>query len=346
MSTEETIAALVNKLKELEAKITQPGATGGEPPQPSQPTIKVTVPREKKITKYAGAKNDKLLEDWIADATRATRGRSDSDAVDFLVYHLEGAAKDEVRLRPASEWSTPTDLFKVLRATFGEQLTATQAMRKFFGRRQQEREPIQDFAHSLMILLSRVERLDSAAVPEKDKLLRDQFLENLRDSTLRREVRRWVRDHPEKTFNEIREEVQQWLSDDEPSTRRAGSREMAATFENPTQLTCGEVSGQQKLISDLITGQKVLADGLQKQQEALARHIEEQGRALARQNELLVGLMSKLEKDQPRGKCYECGSPQHYRNRCPKRKPGMGGSSSKPDEPQDQLASNTKAPRQ
>lgn len=176
--------------------------------------------------------------------------------------------------------------------------------------------------------------MDSAAVPDKDKLLRDQFLENLRDSTLRREVRRWVRNHPEKTFNEIREEVLQWRSDDESANLRAGSREMATVVDDPTQLTCGEMRGQQELISDLVAGQKFLAEGLQKQ-EALARHIEEQGKALANQNKLLVGLMSKLEKDHSRGRCYECGSPQHYRNRCPKRKLALRANNRKPDEPND-----------
>ena len=128
-TTEETIAALINRLKELEAKLPQQRANVGGLAQPSRPTFKVTVPREKKISKYSGARNDKLLEDWIADATRATRGQGDSDGVDFLVYHLEGAVKDEVRLRPVSEWSTPADLFKVLRTSFGEQLTANASVR-------------------------------------------------------------------------------------------------------------------------------------------------------------------------------------------------------------------------
>lgn len=71
------------------------------------------------------------------------------DAVEFMVYHLEGAAKDEVRLRPADKWSTPDKVLKILRACFSEQLTETQAMRKFFGRRQGDRESITDYAHAL-----------------------------------------------------------------------------------------------------------------------------------------------------------------------------------------------------
>ena len=106
--------------------------------------------------------------------------------MDFLLYHSEGAAKEELRLRPDEE-NTPDTVFQILRSSFGEGLTSTQAMRKFFERRQKEKESIQDYSLSLMVLLSRVERLNPDAVIEKDRLLRDQFLENLYDRQLRAE---------------------------------------------------------------------------------------------------------------------------------------------------------------
>ena len=80
-----------------------------------------------------------------------------------------------------------------------------------------------------MLLLARVERLDAAAVTDKDKLLRDQFLENLADPQLRRVIKRWVRDHPTKTFQEIRDEVQRWIDEDgpPPPPRKAVVREVS-----------------------------------------------------------------------------------------------------------------------
>ena len=59
-----------------------------------------------------------------------------------------------------------------------------------------------------MLVLAQVERLDAAAVTDKVKLLRDQFLENLADHQLLRDIKCWVRDHPTKTFQEIRDEIQ------------------------------------------------------------------------------------------------------------------------------------------
>lgn len=75
-----------------------------------------------------------MLEDWISDAERAVRGQTDSEAVDTLIFHLEGVAEEEVKLRPTSQWSSPSGVFQILREAFSEQLTKTQARRKFFVR--------------------------------------------------------------------------------------------------------------------------------------------------------------------------------------------------------------------
>ena len=330
--SETDIQALSSRLKELETKLVQSAATGGvggATAAASPPLRKVNIPRERKLRKYNGARDDKILEDWIANATRAVKGQADTDAVDFLAYHLEGPAKDEVRLRPSEEWSTPENLFKVLRASFGEQLTATQALRKFFERQQQERESVQDFAHALMVLQARVERLEPSATAEKDKLLRDQFLENLRDSSLRRDVKRWARDHPNKSFNEVRDEVQRWVNEDCTPGRRAGVREAVAILE---EATCEELRGQstQKAISELQT-----------QQATLLGQVEQQGKILLQQQQMIEGLVSRLEKAaKPRGQCYHCGSPDHYRNRCPERK--RGGAHEPASNSQQ---SNSRAPR-
>ena len=70
-------------------------------PDPVQAPL-VPVPREKRFGKYGGIRDDRVLEDWIADAERAVRGQTDAEAVDTLLFHLGGVAKDEVKLRPTS----------------------------------------------------------------------------------------------------------------------------------------------------------------------------------------------------------------------------------------------------
>ena len=85
-----------------------------------------------------------------------------------------------------------------------------------------------------MVVLLRVEHLNPGAVTDKDRLLRDQFLENLYNPQLRRDTKHWARDHSAKSFQQIREEVQHWVDEDGTPPRRTAVREGIA--ENET--TC------------------------------------------------------------------------------------------------------------
>lgn len=95
----------------------------------------MSVPRERRFGKNSGANEDRVLDDWIADADSAVSCHADAEAVDTLLFHLEGVAesvaKAEIKLRPISEWSSPSRVFQILRKAFSEQLTQTQAKRKF-----------------------------------------------------------------------------------------------------------------------------------------------------------------------------------------------------------------------
>ena len=187
-------------------------ASGSSSANPAQITVKVL--QERKLRKFAGGRDNGMLEEWIGDATRAIAGRTDADGMDFLLYHLDSVAKEEVRLHPAEKRASPAAVFKVLRDCFSEGLTSTQALWKFFEKRKRDHESVCEFSHALMLLLAWVEHLDATVVTDKDKLLRDQFLENFADPQLRRDIKCWVGDHPTKTFQEIRDEVQCWIDED------------------------------------------------------------------------------------------------------------------------------------
>jgi hypothetical protein len=341
MATEEAIKALADKLKELETQLAQ-----------SQPgPITVKVPRDRKLRRFTGVRDDSLLEDWIVDAERSIAGQTDADAVDFLMYHLDGAAKDEIRLRPAGERERPAQLFKILRDSFGEGLTSTQAMRKFFERKQRDRETVRDFCHALMLLLARVERLQGTDVPNKDRLLQDQLLENLRDASLRRDIKRWVRDHPDKSFQQIREEVQHWIDEDGGNSRSARVREVAQVEDDAT--TCEStqaVPNLQKVINDLVSGQRILTESLQKQQDLLTNHIEQQRRATKRNERAIAELRAgkREPQDRKRLECYGCGKVGHYRRDCPNEEQNRVPGGGKADERSGRRKSalNENAPRQ
>lgn len=118
-----------------------------------------------------------------------------------------------------------------------------------------------------------MERLSGAPEASKDVLLKEQFVENLKDLTLRRDIQHWARDHPTATFQDVRLEVHRDMEEDPAPRRSAAAR--SAEVEEEAQ--CTEITGQkkqQKALADLISGQKVLAEELQKQQKVLMAHVE------------------------------------------------------------------------
>ncbi|XP_031568755.1 uncharacterized protein LOC116303367, partial [Actinia tenebrosa] len=245
------------------------------------------------------------LEDWIADAQRSVAAQklTGQEAVDFLYHSLEGAARDEVRLRPVDDWTDPDGFFRILRDVFGEKLTKTQLLQRFFARKQGDREPIQDFAHALMSMAEHITRVHVGALENKDQNLRDTFVENLRDNLLRRDLKRYIREHPEKTFNEVRQEAYRSSEDtDRGAHRHAAAKEVLVE------------SNQVNAIQELTAGQKALVERLMQQQKLLDE-----------QQKLLTQLTMKLAspsppRSPPRGprRCYNCHELGHLRPNCPK----------------------------
>ena len=199
--TEAQIKELTDMLVALEQQLQNqngPSASASDSSSANPGQITVKVPRERKLGKFAGSCDDGILEEWIGDATRAIAGQIDANGMDFLPYHLDSVAKEEVRLHPAEKRAIPVAVFKVPRDCFSEGLTNTQAPWKLFKKRQRDYESVCEFSHAFMLCLAWVEHLDAAVVTDKDKLLRDQFLENLADPQLRRDIKCCVDTTPPK----------------------------------------------------------------------------------------------------------------------------------------------------
>ena len=199
--TEAQIKELTDMLVALEQQLQNqngPSVSASDSSSANPGQITVKVPRERKLGKFAGRRDDGILEEWIGDDTRAIAGQIDADGMDFLPYHLDSVAKEAVRLHPAEKKAIPAAVFKVPRDCFSEGLTNTQAPWKFFKKRQRDYESVCEFSYSFMLCLAWVEHLDAAVVKDKDKLLRDQFLENLADPQLRRDIKCCVDTTPPK----------------------------------------------------------------------------------------------------------------------------------------------------
>ena len=81
-------------------------------------------------------------------------------------------------------------------------------------------------------------------------------MENLKDLTLRKDIKCWARDHPDATFQDVCLEVHRYQEED-PSPRCSVVIREAAVEEE--EVLCSEVGGQQRQ-------QKMLAEEIQRQQ--------------------------------------------------------------------------------
>ena len=115
-----------------------------------------------------------------------------------------------------------------------------------------------------MFLLSRIKSLNGGSEPDKDTLLKEQFVENLGDANLCCNVKSWTGDPPESTFQCVHLEVHRYLEEDHIPRQLVTSR----AIEVEDELVSSKVAGlgkQPKFLSDFISGQNILAEEMKKQ---------------------------------------------------------------------------------
>lgn len=171
----------------------------------------VLTPKQRKLEKYSGRTDGAYssVYEIVEEFQRVLKSRPTNieEQVDFLISHLEGPAKEEIRYRPSSEKDTPQKILVILKEAFGERATTSELMAKFYQSSQDPYETLRDFSHTLMKKLDNVLRLDDSYVSDKDKLLQNQFSENVANTWLKRELKKIIRARPTITFTDIREEA-------------------------------------------------------------------------------------------------------------------------------------------
>lgn len=129
------------------------------------------------------------------------RHLSTSDQAFFL---LEGEARKEIKYRPATDRSDPAKIIAVLRELYGCSDSYVALQEAFFSRRQQDGETLQEFS------LAAVKQSAPSEMPNADVLLRDQFIENVFDGSLPRELKQLTRRQPTVSLLDARTEAIRW----------------------------------------------------------------------------------------------------------------------------------------
>ena len=190
---------------------------------------------------------------------------------------------------------TPERIFRLLRDTIGEKLTASRLLTTFCSRRQQDKESLLDFSPALKELIDRAIQVDPVIVPDRDIALRDNFAEKVRNKDLRRVLRATIRREPETTFHDLREEAYQWMEEE------VGHDVSGATHGIEADVGADQMPSKWK---EIVDSQKKLIDLSERQQKA-------QDEILKELKESRQESMAKMQNygnrySQPRDKTFIC----------------------------------------
>ena len=164
------------------------------------PPVIVRASKERKLRRFAGASAE--LSDWIEDAKASIDELTDNEATLFLWRHVEGIAREEIRMYAVSERDTSEQIFDLLQQAFGERRSDLQIKRELYDRYQGKKETLRSYSRALTEL---VNHLSSVSEIEKNKMLVEVFTDNIRDRYLRNELRKKCRETPEVGFTQLRD---------------------------------------------------------------------------------------------------------------------------------------------
>ena len=216
-----------------------------------------------------------------------------------------------MKLYPKSDLTNSDKIFDLLQESFGEKRSVPQLLKAFYDCPQREGETLREFSHALRGLQSKIEKKSVTKSSGQDAALRDHFSENVRDPLLRKELKKFIRTHPEVSFLDTREEAIRWAAEDEkscgPCPRVAWSHETStstklSSLESAMNEMIKTLQGQQKAIEDLAANLKKL-------------------NTVPTNRGQNAQFQPQFQQRQPRpdaggDRCYQCGAPGHFARNC------------------------------
>ena len=172
-------------------------------------------------------------------------------ACTYILAALEGQARRKVTRLPRDKIDSPEKILGVLRAAFGDARDAHDLKAAFYARKQLSRESVEDFAVSLLHLQQRTNEQQEWSIGELCVVA--QFAKGLRNRQVRREVSRFIDQHPGAGIDDVlplatrieREELEDDSRDGEVDRLAARVRQLEteaayreAPRERPAEVIC------------------------------------------------------------------------------------------------------------
>lgn len=306
---EEEIKKLQDQIKNLEAK-------GSQVPV-------VYLKSDRKFPKFGGRPvkdGDPDVYEWISDMREHIQStKSKDEFVDFIMDHLTGSAKSEVKLRPLQERQTGKQILEILETVFEIKETTTQLLQKFYQRDQRQDETLEKYSLVLTEMAQKINRKEKKDQVNDIKLT-ERFIDGIGDQSTRQELRKVVLDSGNIPFFEFRMKMLRWIEDN-PNVDASIKKTMCS----PTQSTeLDELKTLVKKQQEMLEWQQEQIDRLtKKSDERLNRqsyYQQERGRSRQRFgprfNRGRNGRQGSFTSNRGR-QCYNCGGLGHMSVNCP-----------------------------
>ena len=167
--------------------------------------------RPHKLPRFSG---DGDAEAFIREAKLVMRLQPmrDTVAAGWLLGALEGQARQQILSMEPEEVDTPAKIFAVLEQHWGEQRDSSTLAAAFYKRQQGLAETVSEYAAALRVLWTKpnAAKMDMLSVDT----LRDTFVNGLHPASLRRDMKRFLREKPISSFKEAMKEAQRWMRED------------------------------------------------------------------------------------------------------------------------------------